>query len=322
MAVQPSSTSLILAFDVGATSVKAAVLDANLAVLTESRRPSRRGPGIIEVIGEIGDELLDTVKGVDRTRVIAAGVVVPGLIDKASGVSLRAVNLDLVDCPIGEPLARRWGIPVQVGHDVEAAGEAVRRSDGTHEDPFVVVLGTGIASVMFVGGAPVRGVSGQAGELGHMVVRPGGRVCRCGARGCLEGIAGAHAIVRAYRDGTGHQVEGARAVVQRVETDPVAAAVWQGAIDALADALVSVCTLTAPGSIILAGGLSDAGDALVGPLRTAMTERSYVATVPPILISPLGSRAGMFGAGHLALDLAARLPAEITSPMVELGLRR
>ena len=98
------------------------------------------------------------------------------------------------------------------------------------EDPFVVIIGTGVAAVTFVRGEAVRGVSGQAGEFGHIVVRPGGPLCRCGQHGCLEAVASAEAIVRAYEERTGSQVDGAHVVRERLATDPVAAEVWAEAM--------------------------------------------------------------------------------------------
>ena len=88
-------------------------------------------------------------------------------------------------------------------------------------------------------------------------------------------------------------------------TDSDAAAVWGEAVSALADALVQVCALLAPGAILLAGGLSEAGAALTEPVRTLMLERSRVATVPPVLASELGGRAGLVGASQLALEAVA-----------------
>jgi glucokinase len=173
----------------------------------------------------------------------------------------------------------------------------------------VVILGTGVAAVTFVRGQAVNGVSGQAGEFGHMIVRPGGPLCRCGQSGCLEAIAGAGAIVRAYGERSGTRVDGAREVFQLAATDPTAAEVWGDAVSALADGLVTVCALLAPGAILLGGGLSEAGEPLTREIEALMSERSLLAAVPDVLVTELGSRAGLVGAAHLALDAVAELGA-------------
>lgn len=303
MTTTPAGDLVVLAFDVGGTSVKAAALDSELRVLTETTRPSRRGAEILDVLEEAAGDLVDALAPADRPRVAAAGIAIPGLVDPAAGVSVRAVNLDLRDQPIAVPMTERLGLPVRVGHDVTVAGEAVRRAAPDLEDPFVVIIGTGIAAAAFVGGRAVTGVSGQAGELGHVVVRPDGLPCACGARGCLETVASAGAIVRIYEQRTGFVLNGAHDVVARIDTDPVAEAVWAEAMSALADGLITVCALLAPGAIVLGGGLAGAGDRLVDDVRRLMLERSRVAAVPPVCVTSLGSSAGMLGAALLALDL-------------------
>lgn len=294
-----------LAFDVGGTAVKAAVVDGG-AVLHERTVPSRRGPAILDVVAETARELLAELD--PDQQVQGVGVAMPGLVDAERGICVRSVNLGITDLDVAGDLGRRLGLPVRVGHDVTTAGSAVHRAAGV-VDPVVVVLGTGIAAVAYVDGRPVPGVSGQAGELGHLVVRPGGPVCACGARGCLEAVAGAGAMTRRYAELTGRTVDGVAALVVRRETDAVAAAIWEEAVSALADALVSVCVLLAPGALVLAGGLSESGELLRAPLHRLMVERSRIATVPPVLVSELRSRAGLIGAAELALAAGEGLRA-------------
>ncbi|MDQ4053634.1 MAG: ROK family protein [Actinomycetota bacterium] len=300
---------VVLAFDVGGTSVKAAALDSAFTVLAESRLPSTTGPAILDVIETAARDLLAALPPGRRADVVGAGIAMPGLVDNARGICLRSVNLDITDLEVAGSMSERLGLPVRVDHDVAVAGEAVHRAVPVAEDPFVVIVGTGVAAVTFVHGRAVRGISGQAGEFGHIVVRPGGPECRCGQRGCLETMAGAGAIVRAYEARTGERVDGARVVHERVPSDPVAAEVWGEAVSALADGLVTVCALLAPGAVLLGGGLSEAGDALTTEVEVLMRERSVVSAVPPILVTELGSRAGLVGAAHRALDAAAEAGA-------------
>lgn len=304
MTTTPAGDAVVLAFDVGGTSVKAAALDGDLRVLAETARPSRRGAAILDVLEEAADDLISALAPDERERVVAAGIAMPGLVDMATGITVQSVNLDLFDFPVAAPMTERLGLPVRLGHDVTVAGGAVRRAAAELVDPFVVIIGTGIAAAAFMGDRALAGTSGQAGELGHVVVRPDGTVCACGQRGCLETLASAGAIVRIYQERTGVLLDGAHEVVARIDTDPVAKAVWDEAMSALADGLITVCALIAPGAIIFGGGLAGAGDRLVDDVRTLMEKRAQVATVPPLLITTLGSRAGVLGAGQLALDLA------------------
>ncbi len=113
--------------------------------------------------------------------------------------------------PVTAPVAAALGLPVTMVHDVTAAGIAEWRCGAGRgvDDLAVVVIGTGIAVTLVTGGALVRGGAGQAGELGHVVVRPGGPPCACGQRGCLEAISSARAIADAYAARSGRPVDGA-----------------------------------------------------------------------------------------------------------------
>lgn len=295
------SESVVLAFDVGGTTIKARVFDAELTELAIAKRPSPHGRDLIDGLIACATEL---TAGLDRP-VAAAGVALPGLIDATAGVAVRSVNLELAALDVVTPMRAALGVPVAIGHDVACAGAAVHRLDARAEDPFVAVIGTGIAGVSIVGGKPVGGVSGQAGELGHVVVRPDGPTCACGRRGCLEAVASAAAIVRAYAARSGRDAGGADEVLGLVEHDADAAAVWSEAVAALADGLLIVSALLAPGEIVLAGGLAGAGTHLSDGVAAAMRDRGGVLPVPPVRTSALGERAGVLGAGLIALDLVA-----------------
>jgi glucokinase len=294
---------VVLGFDIGGTTVKARAFGPGLVALGSAYLPARRGPAIIDAVAEAAGQVLDQLSPDLRAVVGAAGVVVPGLVDPARGVAVRSVNLDLVDLPLADRLSDRLGLPVRLDHDVTAAGVAVHRLDPCGADPCVVVIGTGIAAVSFIDGRLVRGAGGQAGEIGHCIVRPGGRVCACGRRGCLETVASAAAIAQSYTELTGYPVDGAHTVLERISDDPIAAAVWADAVSALADVLLDVRALTAPGEFVLAGGLAEAGRLLTDPLNAQLAAHRGVLPVPPVRVSSLGARAGVLGAGLLALDL-------------------
>ena len=192
-------------------------------------------------------------------------------------------------------------------HDVTAAGTAEWRCGAGRgvDDLAVVVIGTGIAATLVTGGTVVRGGCGQAGELGHVVVRPGGPPCACGRRGCLEAISSARAIADAYAARSGRSVDGAIDVFTRLGRDPVADEIWQEAADALADALLMVRALLAPSRIVVGGGLAGAGEALLAPVRARLEGAAGPEAVPPVVAAELGSRAGVVGAALAAFDAAS-----------------
>ncbi len=296
----------VLAFDVGGTTVKAEVLGPDLDSWALGATRTPRGPALVDAVVGLAENLLDGLTPERRQTVSAVGLALPGIVDSTRGVSVYAANLGLRDEPLAGPVTQRLGLPVRLGHDVTVAAEAERRSGAARDvvDPLVVVIGTGIAAVSYVHGQRVAGTSGQAGELGHVVVRPGGPVCGCGARGCLEAVASAAAVARAYGERTGHEVAGAHEVVALLGRDRDADEVWAAATSALADGLLMATALLAPGAIVLGGGLAEAGSALVDPVTAWMKERATAVTVPQLLTAALGTRAGVVGAGLIALDAA------------------
>ena len=166
-----------------------------------------------------------------------------------------------------------------------------------------LALGTGIAAAVVLDGRPYSG-HGYAGEIGHMIVDPGGPLCGCGGRGCLEAIASASAIANRYAALTGERVE-AEDVPRRVAAgDAVAREVWREAIDALGSALAAYATLLAPDLVVVGGGLAEAGDALLAPLAGEIDRRLTFQRRPRLVAAQLGDQAAAMGAAMLAWRLA------------------
>lgn len=293
----------VAALDVGGTSIKAALIAADGAVLREARRSTGVQEGPQSTIDRIIGFAQDLV-GTEPVR--ALGIGVPGVVDSAAGIARYAVNLGWHDVPFVQLLSDRLALPVVLGHDVRlgALAEAVRGAGAGAASVYFMAIGTGIAGGMVCQGRVDNGVSGQAGEVGHLVVRPDGPRCGCGNRGCLETIASASRIGLAYGELTGTPAS-AREVAGLLRTgDAAAEQVWGEAIDALADALAAVTVLQDPGMFVIGGGLSLAGEALTMPLATALADRLTFRTAPPIVVSELGDRAGLIGAALLAWELA------------------
>lgn len=311
------ATDYVLALDVGGTGMKAALLGPDSEPLHEDRRATdrERGPdAVVEAILGFAADLRAYGVAHYGSEPAAAGVVVPGIVDEAAGVAVYASNLGWRDVPLRDLLARQLGgAPVALGHDVRTGGLAEGRiGAGEGVDRFLFVpLGTGIAGAIGIDGRVEPGAHGSAGEIGHIPVRPDGPDCQCGQRGCLETLASAAAVGRAWAAASGDAeataVDAAKAVVSG---DPRAAAVWQDAVEALATGLVTALTLLDPRTLIVGGGLAEAGDTLFVPLREAVRRRVTFQQLPTIVPAALGDAAGCLGAGLLARDL---LSAEVSS---------
>lgn len=299
----------VIALDVGGTGMKAALVGADGILLHQARRPTgrERGPGaVVEAITGFAADLYAWGTEHLGEPAAAAGVAVPGVVDEARGVAVYSANLGWRDQPLREQLTERLGMPVALGHDVRTGGLAEGRiGAGRGAARFLFVpLGTGIAGAIGIDGRVEAGAHGVAGEIGHIVVRPGGHACPCGQRGCLERYASAAAVGRAWAAACGDAEADAADCAKAVASgDPRARTVWQEAVDALADGLVTALTLLDPDTLIVGGGLAEAGDVLFEPLRRAVGRRLTFQTLPSIVPAALGDAAGCLGAGLLAWDL-------------------
>ncbi|MFG3528736.1 ROK family protein [Streptomyces sp. NPDC047917] len=300
----------VIALDVGGTGMKAALVGADGTLLYEARRATGRERGaeaVVESILAFAADLRAYGEEHLGESAVAAGVAVPGIVDAENGIAVYAANLGWRDVPMRQLLgARLGGVPVALGHDVRTGGLAEGRiGAGRDADRFVFVpLGTGIAGAIGIAGTIEAGAHGYAGEIGHIVVRPDGPDCSCGQRGCLETLASASAVSRAWAAASGDPEADAADCAKAVESgDPAAVAVWQNAVDALAAGLVTALTLLDPRTLIIGGGLAEAGETLFTPLRAAVEERVTFQKLPHIVPAALGDTAGCLGAGLLAWDL-------------------
>ncbi len=295
---------VVAALDVGGTTIKAALVDRRGAVVLETRRPTgvQDGPGaVVRGIVELAAELTAD----PGFQVAAVGTCVPGSVDARKGIARLAVNLGWSDVPLAALIANRTGLPVALGHDVRTAVLAEARSAvDVAGSLFFVAIGTGIAGGLATAGVVEDGATGLSGEVGHLVVRPGGALCGCGNRGCLETVASASRIADRYAAATGRSGGSAADIATLVDAgDAAAQLIWTEAVEALADALAAVTVLMDPARFVLGGGLSLAGRTLTDPLTAALARRLTFHRPPPITVSTLGDRAGVLGAALRAWDL-------------------
>ena len=305
----PAASAPVAALDVGGTSMKGVVVDADGRRVAASRWPTPCADGPDAAVDAVLNAVAELV-GNARDPIAAVGLVVPGVVDELAGVGTFSENIGWRDVPFRELAARRTGLPVAFGHDVRSAGLAERELGAARgaRDVLVLPVGTGISGAMFVEGRLVH--NPYAGEIGHVRVADH-EPCVCGAVGCLEAISSAAAIARRYRrtvgaaaNDVGNGADGAAGVVAALRAgDEVAARVWQEAIDGLAAALAAYTSVLAPELIVLAGGLSGAGETLLDPLRTGLRERLTWQPVPRLTVAEFGEDAACVGAVLLARGL-------------------
>lgn len=298
----------VLAFDVGGTDTKAALIEESGRLIEVARIATPRDPvhPATAVLTEVGRLAAQFTAAHPGTLPRAAGLLVPGHVDDAAGIGIHSENLGWRNVRFRDRAEALLGLPVAFGHDVRGAGYAEQRlgAAAPYRDVLVVAIGTGIAAAVFIGGELYLG-DGLAGELGHARVADG-PVCACGGTGCLEAVASAAAIARDYSARSGSRVSGAAEVLARMRAgDRAARLVWEGALDALSLGLSHAVALLSPEAIVIGGGLSEAGSDLFDPLRERLETRLTFHRRPLLVRAVIGGDAGLIGAALQARDLAA-----------------
>jgi glucokinase len=314
----------VVGIDLGGTKILVGVVGANHQILGRAKRTTpaaEGGPAILAaVVGCVDDALASA--GLSREQVAAAGIGSPGPLDVKAGVILFSANLNVKNYPIGPELARTLGRPVLVRNDVRVGGYAEHRlgAGRGYRDMIAAFVGTGIGGCVMQGGEIVAGATGNAGEIGHMIVKAGGPRCGCGARGCLEALASKTAIGRrvdkAVRKGLptilgekmtrkGGRLKSRDLAEAVAAKDLVALKEVQRAAHYLGLAVGSLINLSGPEVVIIGGGVAGAlGDSYIELVRTSARAQAITDPQGTIRIEPaaLGDNAGILGAALLARE--------------------
>ena len=303
--------------DIGGTKIAAMRISADGEIRARTVRPT---PATDQTAAISAIEA--AAAAVFDDEVAAIGVGLAGLIESRSGVLLSAPNLSWRGLGVSEGLGAKFGLPVTVDNDATAAawGESRLGASRGSDHSLFVGVGTGIGGGILIGGSLVRGAHGLAGEIGHIIVEPDGPVCGCGNRGCWEQVASGLAIARA----------GARAVAEEPgstiarlaggdprlatgrlvtkaarEGDAAAVAIVTAVARRLGEGIAGLVNVLDPEVVVVGGGVGEAEDLLMGPLREAYLAAVEGADVRPdvsIVSAQLGNDAGAIGAALLALE--------------------
>jgi glucokinase len=309
---------LTVGIDVGGTKIAGGVVDERGAILTMARResPATSSDAIEAAIEDVVRELAQ------QHDFEAVGVGAAGFVDDQRATVLFAPNLAWRKEPLKRDLENRLNLPVVIENDANAAawGEFTFGAGEDVDDLLLVTVGTGIGGGIVLNGQLHRGAFGVAAEIGHIRVVPDGVLCGCGNRGCWEQYASGTALVReARQQATGGSliaqslVDRAGGVVERIGGPLITQAAHDGdgfAIELLAglgrwlgEGIATLTAVLDPAVVVIGGGVSQAGDLLLDPVRSHfkanLTGRNYRPTLE-IRAAGLGNRAGLIGAADLA----------------------
>lgn len=319
------STTFALGLDIGGTKLYGAVVDLETGeVVSRARKrthPERGLKFFTQRLLDVSGEALATAPEDISRQISAIGVGIAGQIDRERGMLISGPNLGkgLDNLPLRELLDEAFHLPVVVGNDVEIAtyGEQHFGAGRNAHDFICIFVGTGIGAGIVENGVLRRGATGTAGEVGHMVVHYGGRLCGCGGRGHLEAYASRTAITRVLLAELGRgRASRLREELKEGETvirsgmiaraleqhDALTLEALTEAADYLGSGLGSIATVYNPERIIVGGGLIEA----VPMFLARAAERARESALPVvgrslrIVKTDLGDDAGVVGAAWMA----------------------
>ena len=294
--------SYVVAVDVGGTEIKSALVDSDFNVIATTTAPTPRADSTgAETVKTISAIVLEFAK---QQSISAVGLVVPGALDEPAGTSRWSGNLQWNNLPIRDLLHAAINIPVAFSHDVRTAAVAEMRNGAAKgaRNAIFIPVGTGIAAALIIDGE-IRSAEGFAGEIGHIDVN-GKYPCVCGKSGCLEAASSTLAISKAYEAQSGKTGTTTEEIYRLVTAgDAVATQVWNDATAAMARACETLITILAPEVIVFGGGLSNAVETFIKPIRDYLDSTLTFQRKPRLEIAHYGAKAGTIGCAMLAFDL-------------------
>ncbi|MGB8212175.1 MAG: ROK family protein [Anaerolineales bacterium] len=317
------SRGYVIGIDLGASHISLLVADMAAHIVDEIEAPLNIQDGP-KICLDQADQLIQDILAKTNLAlkdILAIGVGVPGPIVSDAGMVLAPPIMPGWDqFPIRDTLEKKWGRPVSLNNDAElgALGEWAAGAGRGESNLAYIKVGTGIGCGLLLDGKIYRGITGSAGEIGHLTIDENGPLCACGNHGCLEAFAGGRAIAQQAMDAI---QKGQRTRLASFQSDgtitaqQVATAARQGDLVAqqilsqagahIGIALAGLVNLFNPGMVIIGGGVSQNGDIILEPIRQVVNRRSLPAATRVVRITTamLGRRSSSIGAVIQALTI-------------------
>lgn len=307
----------VFGVDLGGTTVKLGLFDPEGNVQDKWEIPTRKEDAGKLILPDIAEAIKNKMqeKGITKEDVVGVGIGVPGPVD-SQGVIYKAANLGWGVFSIKEELTNLLdGIPVEAGNDanVAALGEMWRGGGQGYNNMVAVTLGTGVGGGIIVDGKILTGATGAGGEIGHILVEENEtEVCGCGKTGCLEQYASATGVVRLAnrrlaKDDKASSLRGIQVTAKDVwdavkAGDELAIEVAEQFGEYLGKGLAAVACVVNPDIFVIGGGVSKAGDVLLGYMEAPY--KKYVfhgSSNTKFALAKLGNDAGIYGAAKMVL---------------------
>lgn len=312
----------VVGIDIGGTNSVFGIVDAQGNVLASNSIKTQAYPVLEEYINALGNGILDLIVkngGIEKIKGIGVGApnanYYTGNIEHAANLPWKGI------VPFAKLLSEKVGVPVTLTNDANAAaiGEMKYGAARGMRDFIMITLGTGVGSGVVANGQLIYGHDGNAGELGHVIVRRDGRTCGCGNKGCLETYTSATGVARTAREMLQNRA-GEDSLLRKIDLDKITSKdVFDAAMagDAIAkdifaftgqilgEALADFVKFSSPEAFVLFGGLAKAGDLLLNPLKKAMDDNLmavFKGKVKVLFSEMKDADAAVLGASALAWD--------------------
>lgn len=300
---------MILGMDIGGTKTAALAIDGTGLIGQQVRLATGFGPGaVVSTAVDAVTQVADAA-GVSIDAFDSIGIGIPGQVELGTGRVEHAVNLGIDELDLGGELASRLGVAVRVENDVKAAALGAFHLLSLTGSMAYLNVGTGLAAGLVLDGRLWRGSRGTAGEVGHITVDPGGALCPCGQRGCLETVASGAAVAREW--GTVHPLPVLSLFDAADYGDPAAIAIRARLADGIAVAIRTLVLTVDVDTVVIGGGISSLGTRLSeqvhSSLRRSAESSRFIRSLDleaRVQLLPLGSPAAPVGAALVGSDSA------------------
>ena len=307
-----------IGIDLGGTKILTALVDKQTGEVIHSvKKKTKKDKGPKNIIKKMIDSIDELLNETPIDEISSIGIGAAGQVDRKNGILIAAVNLDCYDLNIREKIKKHYNLPVYLGNDVEIAamGELKFGAAKGYKDVVCIFVGTGVGSAIIKDGKIIKGATGTAGEIGHIIVDLNGRPCACGAHGCLEAYASRSAIEKriegALKKGRSSVIIDYMESGKSITSHMIHDAIEQGdelvtqcvneAAEYLSGGIASVINLINPELIVLGGGLIEAVDYFYQQVIKKAKAKSLPVPASKIEFKKagLGDYSGVIGAAFL-----------------------
>ncbi len=304
--IREKASPIRIGADIGSSEVQIGIINSEQHIIAVKQYPFDRSQTAEKNIDDLAENILSLLKenSIPLDQCIGVGVGIPGTIDRKNGRVLYSNNIQWEDVPIVQRLGRSIPCPVRIANNADCAalGEAVAGAGRDYSDVAMFTLGGGVGGGIILNGRVFEGGIMGGSEIGHMVIRHGGRKCTCGRKGCLEAYASVPALLKDAENACGTKLSLDEIFDRYHSGDEIMEKVIAEYIDTLGVGILNMINIFRPQLILLGGILSKYTGDFIEPLQRIAEKESFGRShgmIPEIRTAELGKSAGMIGAANL-----------------------